>query len=193
MRVILAEFQRMSEETETGINLPALIFPTAHIIHIVDIVQADDITRSYLDAGKVQLRTADEREIPFLEGILRIVHQMLLLVEQDAELRTNENAQQRYGPDTQQHGNAEIAQFAFIVAGTAGKEAAEILPGAVIGLVEQQFRLYADVRGEVYLRKSPDIVPELELRAERLAVYFKQVCAGLDAQVNTLRLGMEHG
>jgi hypothetical protein len=181
------------EDSKSGIDLPPLVLPGNAIVEVVDIAQPEDIPRTHYKFQQVELRSADQRYITLFKRRLRIVHQMLILVQHNAELRPRKKTYKGDRPEAEQHRNAEIVQLSFHIIDPIGINGAEPITGAVVGLVEHQLGLDPPVRCKIDLRKSTDGVTEVEFLAKGFAIDLKEVGAGLDTQVKTLGLRLNDG
>jgi hypothetical protein len=188
------ELQRfLLEYPKSCIYLPSLVLPVVLILQIIDIVQSDHISGAQLNHGQVELRTGNQGYIAFFESLTGIVDQMFVLIEQDAELWTGQQAQQRDWAIAQQDGDAEVVQFALYVIYSIGINIGELRARAVICLVEQELRLQAPAGCKIDLGKSPDTVTEFILVAKRLAIHLEEVGARFDTDVKPLCLHMRRG
>jgi hypothetical protein len=182
---------RASKDAKARIQLPSFIFPRGLIRDIIQIGQSHHISRPGHYRAEVQLRTTNQREIAFLEGISGIVDQMLILVEQDALLRSRQKTEDRDRSVAEQHRDREPVELPLHVVDAVRHHCREICSRAIVRLIEIQFRLETPLPGNIDLSEYACHVPELEFLAERLPVDFEKIGAGFNAQMKALCLRMQ--
>lgn len=123
------------KEPESRIYLKTLVLPFLVIGDIIDVSETYHVTAAYDQIGNVELDAPYKGKVPFLECILCVIQQVLILVQQDTELRTCLEADQFDRTEAQQQGNTEIVQLAFDIIEAARIDRAELGTCAIIRLV----------------------------------------------------------